>query len=141
MLGSAPRRPACPPSRSRFPHPTCPHRHPSRSPRPSRRPHPGPAVHTTGDAARHDPSARYGGSACCGHHPRQVNLNYTFPAELPAGIYSITVQDASGEREIMPGVPAGQVASRRAQAPIQVQGNAVFIIRRDGGEYARVPVQ
>ncbi|CAM2917497.1 hypothetical protein DERA104750_07785 [Deinococcus radiodurans] len=73
--------------------------------------------------------------------PRQVNLNYTFPAELPAGIYSITVQDASGEREIMPGVPAGQVASRRAQAPIQVQGNAVFIIRRDGGEYARVPVQ
>ncbi|MHA0039116.1 PASTA domain-containing protein [Deinococcus sp. PESE-13] len=73
--------------------------------------------------------------------PRQVNLNYTFPAELPAGIYSITVQDASGEREIMPGVPAGQVASRRAQAPIQVQGNAVFIIRRNGAEYARVPVQ
>ena len=73
--------------------------------------------------------------------PRQVNLRYTFGTELPGGTYSITVQDASGEREIMPGVPAAQVAGRLAQAPIQVQGNAVFIIRRDGAEYARVPAQ
>ena len=73
--------------------------------------------------------------------PRQVNLRYTFAAELPGGTYSITVQDASGEREIMPGVPAAQVAGRLAQAPIQVQGNAVFIVRRDGAEYARVPAQ
>lgn len=73
--------------------------------------------------------------------PRQVNLRYTFPADLPAGTYSITVQDASGEREIMPGVGAEQVAGRLAQAPLTVQGNAVFIIRRNGAEYTRVAAQ
>lgn len=73
--------------------------------------------------------------------PRQVNLSYTFPSDLPAGQYSITVQDAGGEREIMPAVGAEQVAGRLARAPLTVQGTAVFIIRRDGAEYARVPAQ
>ncbi|SEJ77806.1 PASTA domain, binds beta-lactams [Deinococcus reticulitermitis] len=72
---------------------------------------------------------------------RQVNLNYTFPSDLPAGTYTISVLDADGEREIMPGVDAAQVAGRLAQAPQAVRGDAVFIIRRDGNEYTRVSPQ
>lgn len=69
---------------------------------------------------------------------RTVSLNYAFPGDLPAGTYTIAVQDASGERLINFTAQAEQVAGRLAQASVQVTGDAIFIVRRDGQEYARV---
>lgn len=74
---------------------------------------------------------------------RTVNFVYEFPRDLPAGSYSVVVQDADGEREVMQATDSTttQLAGMRANAQIQVRGNAVFIVRANGAEYARVNPQ
>ncbi|QFP78281.1 PASTA domain-containing protein [Deinococcus sp. AJ005] len=71
---------------------------------------------------------------------RSVNFQYTFPADLPAGTYSVVVSDAGGERQILQATDASQLAGRNANSsqPVQVTGDAVFIVRRDGADYATV---
>ncbi|WP_135228085.1 PASTA domain-containing protein [Deinococcus fonticola] len=72
---------------------------------------------------------------------RPVNFAYVFPAGLPAGSYSVVVQDADGERQMMPPTDSTQLAGQQANASATVRGNAVFIIRVNGAEYARVNPQ
>ncbi|WP_309569847.1 PASTA domain-containing protein [Deinococcus sp.] len=70
---------------------------------------------------------------------RTVTFRYTFPANLPDGSYSVVVKDAGGERPIMPAADAGALrglAATSAEAP--VSGDAVFIIRKDGVDFATV---
>ncbi|OLV19964.1 serine/threonine protein kinase pknB [Deinococcus marmoris] len=71
---------------------------------------------------------------------RSVSFQYTFPADLPAGTYSVVVSDAGGERQILQATDASQLAGRNANSsqPVQVVGDAVFIVRRDGADYATV---
>lgn len=71
---------------------------------------------------------------------RSVSFQYTFPTDLPAGTYSVVVSDASGERQILQATDASQLAGRDANSsqPVQVVGDAVFIVRRDGADYATV---
>lgn len=71
---------------------------------------------------------------------RSVNFQYTFPTDLPAGTYSVVVSDANGERQILQPTDASQLAGRNANSsePLQVTGDAVFIVRRDGADYATV---
>ena len=72
---------------------------------------------------------------------RQVNFQYDFPADLPEGSYSVVVQDADGERQVLPATESARLAGQRAQTPVEVRGNAVFIIRQGSAEYARVATQ
>lgn len=71
---------------------------------------------------------------------RSVSFEYTFPADLPAGTYSVVVSDANGERQILQPTDASQLAGRNASSsqPLSVVGDAVFIVRRDGADYATV---
>ncbi|MCP2013963.1 beta-lactam-binding protein with PASTA domain [Deinococcus sp. HSC-46F16] len=73
---------------------------------------------------------------------RTVNFRYEFPADLPAGTYTISVRDADGERQVdgpYSGADlAGAVAESDPADPLTVRGNAVIVIRRDGEEYATV---
>ena len=78
------------------------------------------------------PSAEPGGET------RSAGFSYVFPADLPAGAYSVVLQDADGERQIMPPTDSATLAGQQAQSREQVRGNAVFIIRVNGAEYARV---
>lgn len=68
---------------------------------------------------------------------RSVQLVYTFPQNLPAGTYTISVIDDAGERVIMR-ADSAQVAGLLAQSREQVTGNAVFVVRANGAEFARV---
>ncbi|MPY67302.1 PASTA domain-containing protein [Deinococcus sp. SDU3-2] len=73
---------------------------------------------------------------------RTVNFRYEFPADLPAGTYTISVRDADGERQVdgpYSGADlAGAVAESDPADPLTVRGDAVIVIRRDGEEYATV---
>lgn len=70
---------------------------------------------------------------------RTVAFEYTFPADLPDGSYSVVVQDADGERVVLAETPAADVRGRLASDPNQrVTGDAVFIIRRDGVDFDTV---
>ncbi|GHF32881.1 beta-lactam-binding protein with PASTA domain [Deinococcus metalli] len=70
---------------------------------------------------------------------RNVTFRYTFPANLPDGSYSVIVRDADGEREIMPAADAGALRGLAAtSASTAVSGDAVFVIRKDGVDYATV---
>lgn len=70
---------------------------------------------------------------------RNVTFRYTFPADLADGSYSVVVRDDSGEREIMPAADAGALRGLAAtSASTSVTGDAVFIIRRDGTDFATV---
>lgn len=73
---------------------------------------------------------------------RTVNFRYEFPADLPAGTYTISVRDADGERQVdgpYSGADlAGAVAESDPADPLTVRGDAVIIIRRDGAEYATI---
>lgn len=69
---------------------------------------------------------------------RSVNFQYTFPADLPAGSYSVVVRDANGERVIMQPVDAGTLAGQVASATETVTGDAVFVIRQNDQDYASV---
>ncbi|GAA5504185.1 hypothetical protein Dxin01_03954 [Deinococcus xinjiangensis] len=72
---------------------------------------------------------------------RSVTFSYVFPADLPAGTYTVVVQDADGEREVLRPTESTTLAGLQATAPATVRGNAVFIIRVGGAEYARVNPQ
>lgn len=72
---------------------------------------------------------------------RSVTFRYVFPANLPAGTYSVVVQDADGEREVLPATDSATLEGLQATAPANVRGPAVFIIRSGGAEYARVSPQ
>jgi beta-lactam-binding protein with PASTA domain len=71
---------------------------------------------------------------------RSVSFRYTFPADLPPGSYTIVVRDADGEREIQPATDSTTFAGATVSSngDVSVRGNAVFIIRQDGAEYATV---
>ncbi len=71
---------------------------------------------------------------------RSVGFQYTFPTDLPAGTYSVVVSDANGERTVLQPTDASQLAGRNANSsePLQVTGDAVFIVRRDGADFATV---
>lgn len=69
---------------------------------------------------------------------RTVSFRYEFPQDLPAGTYTIVVQDADGEREVYGPTDSSQFAGSVAEGPVPVRGDATFIIRRDGNEYATV---
>ncbi|WP_272975932.1 PASTA domain-containing protein [Deinococcus geothermalis] len=69
---------------------------------------------------------------------RSVHFRYAFPADLPAGTYTISVQDADGEREIQGATDSTQLAGAVAEGDPVVRGDATFIIRRNGEEYATV---
>lgn len=68
---------------------------------------------------------------------RPVRFMYTFPKNIPAGTYTISVIDNGGERVIMR-AEATQIAGLLAQSTERVAGNAVFVIRVNGAEFARV---
>lgn len=69
-----------------------------------------------------------------------VTFDYTFPADLPDGSYSVVVRDDDGQREVMAAMDAGTLRGNvaRTDQPIPVNGEAVFVILRDGGDYATV---
>ncbi|MFC4427614.1 PASTA domain-containing protein [Deinococcus navajonensis] len=69
-----------------------------------------------------------------------VNFNYTFPADLPDGSYTVVVRDADGERAVLAPTDAAQLRGATASSDnaVTVRGDAVFIIRRDGAEFATV---
>ncbi|MFB9993587.1 PASTA domain-containing protein [Deinococcus oregonensis] len=70
---------------------------------------------------------------------RSINFQYTFPADLPAGSYTIVVRDVDGEREVLSATDGGQLAGATAsKSALAVRGDTVFVIRRDGQEYATV---
>lgn len=72
---------------------------------------------------------------------RDVNFVYTFDPTLPAGNYTVSVQDSDSEREVIPTTPASALAGQEARATLRVRGNAVFIIRLNGAEFVRVNPQ
>ncbi|ADY25805.1 PASTA domain containing protein [Deinococcus proteolyticus MRP] len=67
---------------------------------------------------------------------RSVQLNYQFPADLPAGSYSIVVRDDAGQRVLMGATSSEQLAGAQASSTVQVTGQATFIILRDGEVFA-----
>lgn len=69
---------------------------------------------------------------------RSVTFRYVFPTDLPAGSYTVVVRDANGEREIMQATDAATLAGQVANATETVTGDAVFIIRQNGQDYATV---
>lgn len=70
---------------------------------------------------------------------RSVTFQYRFPTDLPDGSYTVVVQDANGEREIMSAADASALRGRDATSAQQtVSGDAVFVIRQDGVDYASV---
>lgn len=70
-----------------------------------------------------------------------VRFSYVFPSDLPAGNYTVVVQDADGEREFMKATDANQLAGLEANGSETVRGNAVFVIRVNGAEFTRVAPQ
>ncbi|WP_034386837.1 PASTA domain-containing protein [Deinococcus sp. YIM 77859] len=70
--------------------------------------------------------------------PRSVRFRYVFPGDLPEGTYTISVRDADGEREIQGATDQTQLAGAVAEGNVDVRGDAVFVIRRNGEEYATV---
>ncbi|EYB67815.1 protein PASTA domain-containing protein [Deinococcus phoenicis] len=69
---------------------------------------------------------------------RSVHFRYAFSGDLPAGSYTITVRDASGEREVQAATDSSQLAGATAEGDLTVRGDAVFIIRQNGNEFATV---
>ena len=65
-----------------------------------------------------------------------MQLNYQFPADLPAGSYSIVVRDDAGQRVLMGATSSEQLAGAQASSTVQVTGQATFIILRDGEVFA-----
>lgn len=70
--------------------------------------------------------------------PRSVTLRYTFPSDLPQGTYTLAVRDDSGERALDLNADAGALAGKQISTVASVQGDAVFVIRRDGQDFALV---
>ncbi|UBV43465.1 PASTA domain-containing protein [Deinococcus taeanensis] len=69
---------------------------------------------------------------------RGVSLNYTFPTDLPEGTYTLAVRDDNGERALELNADAASLAGQAVSTTVTVQGEAVFIIRRDGQDFALV---
>ncbi|MDB5044301.1 MAG: serine/threonine protein kinase [Deinococcus sp.] len=70
---------------------------------------------------------------------RNIDFQYTFPSDLPAGSYTIAVRDLDGEREVLSATDSAQLSGATAnQRNVSVRGDAVFVIRRDGQDYATV---
>ncbi|MVN85543.1 PASTA domain-containing protein [Deinococcus sp. HMF7620] len=69
---------------------------------------------------------------------RSVSFAYTFPTDLPEGTYTLAVQDETGERPLDFSYAAADIAGQRATTTATVTGDAVFIIRRDGADFATV---
>lgn len=69
-----------------------------------------------------------------------VSFNYVFPSDLPDGTYRVVVRDLDGEREVLSATDAAQLrgASASSDQAIPARGNAVFVILRDGADYATV---
>lgn len=69
-----------------------------------------------------------------------VSFNYLFPEDLPDGTYTVVVRDADGERVVLAPTEAAQLrgATATSDNALTVRGTAVFVIRRDGAEYATV---
>ncbi|GGL06401.1 PASTA domain-containing protein [Deinococcus radiotolerans] len=68
--------------------------------------------------------------------PRSVTLRYTFPTDLPDGTYTLAVRDANGERALNLSAAAEALAGKQITTTETVRGEAVFIIRRDGQDFA-----
>lgn len=102
---------------------------------------PGTAPNTSGQGSAQEIPPTPGSAATETQAARQVNFSYVFPADLAPGSYSVVVQDADGEREVLPPTDAAKLAGLQAQAPVNVRGGAVFVIRVNGAEYARVNPQ
>ena len=68
--------------------------------------------------------------------PRTVQLDYTFPADLPSGKLDIVVSDLGGERVVLSPMPSAAAAGNRAEGPVQVRGPARFSVRVNGQEIA-----
>ncbi|GAA5514014.1 hypothetical protein Dcar01_02763 [Deinococcus carri] len=73
-----------------------------------------------------------------GANARTVHFRYAFPGDLPAGSYTVAVRDADGEREVQGATDSTQLAGAVAEGDVQVRGDATFIIRQNGNEYATV---
>ncbi|GAA5532305.1 PASTA domain-containing protein [Deinococcus aluminii] len=69
---------------------------------------------------------------------RSVHFRYAFPSDLPAGSYTIVVRDADGEREVQGATDSAQLAGAVAEGDVLVRGDALFVIRQNGNEYATV---
>ena len=67
-----------------------------------------------------------------------MTLRYTFPSDLPQGTYTLAVRDDSGERALDLNADAGALAGKQISTVASVQGDAVFVIRRDGQDFALV---
>ncbi|MFC6592460.1 PASTA domain-containing protein [Deinococcus lacus] len=65
-----------------------------------------------------------------------ATFSYTFPATLPAGLYTVVVQDADGQRQLMDPTASTELAGATASTTVSVRGNAAFVILRDGQQYA-----
>ncbi|MDO4262657.1 MAG: PASTA domain-containing protein [Deinococcus sp.] len=96
-------------------------------------PTPAPAA-TPGTVPATPPSIGAGSEP--GAQARDVQLNYKFPANLPAGNYSIVVRDEAGQRVLMGATSSEQLAGALASSTVQVTGQATFIILRDGEVFA-----
>ncbi|ADV66594.1 PASTA domain-containing protein [Deinococcus maricopensis] len=67
---------------------------------------------------------------------RRVNLNYTFPSDLPSGTVDIVVRDADGERVVFNPAATTEVAGALAQQEgISVRGDALFVVRVNGQDF------
>ncbi|GGR86943.1 PASTA domain-containing protein [Deinococcus sedimenti] len=70
--------------------------------------------------------------------PRSVSLRYTFPTDLPEGTYTLAVRDDAGERPLDLSADAAALAGKQITTTASVSGSAVFVIRRDGEDFALV---
>ena len=68
--------------------------------------------------------------------PRTVQLRYTFPADLPSGTVEVVVRDLDGERVVVGQQSGAGLAGSVAEGPVQVRGDATFVVRVNGQDYA-----
>lgn len=68
--------------------------------------------------------------------PRTVQLRYTFPSDLPEGTVEVLVRDADGERVVVGAQPSAALAGSVAEGPVPVRGDATFVVRVNGQDYA-----
>jgi len=119
---SVPSLPLAPPPQQ--PEPPTPEPQPAPSPEPQPAPAPAPQPNngTTGE----------NGTPTDTTPLRTVQLDYTFPADLPEGQVDIVVRDQDGERVVLQPQPTSVVAGNRAEGPVQVRGEATFTVRVNG---------
>ncbi len=82
------------------------------------------------------PDSQTAGTSDAAPESRTVQLRYTFPLDLPAGTVEIVVRDLDGERAVVGQQSSTALAGSVAEGPVTVRGDATFVVRVNGQDYA-----